>query len=51
MELKKLKDQLKKDFCVIYGDTVKDFDMNAMQEYHKKKKADATLFVHPNDHP
>ena len=46
-----LKDQLTEDFFVFYGDTVMDFDMNAMQEYHKKKKADATLFVHPNDHP
>ncbi len=33
-----LKDQLTEDFFVFYGDTVMDFDMNAMQEYHKKKK-------------
>jgi D,D-heptose 1,7-bisphosphate phosphatase len=46
-----LKDKLTEDFFVFYGDTVMDFDMAAMLEYHKAKKADATLFVHPNDHP
>jgi D,D-heptose 1,7-bisphosphate phosphatase len=46
-----LTDQLTDDFFVFYGDTVMDFDMNEMLQYHKKKHADATLFVHPNDHP
>ena len=46
-----LKDTLTEDFFVLYGDTVTDFDMPAMLEYHKSKRADATLFVHPNDHP
>ncbi|MEY8589049.1 HAD-IIIA family hydrolase [Phocaeicola sartorii] len=46
-----LKAELTEDFFVFYGDTVMDFDMNAMLDYHKEKKADATLFLHPNDHP
>lgn len=46
-----LKDKLKEDFFVFYGDTVMDFDMDAMLDYHKAKQADATLFLHPNDHP
>ena len=46
-----LKEKLKDDFFVFYGDTVMDFDMNAMLSYHREKKADATLFLHPNDHP
>ena len=46
-----LKEKLKEDFFVFYGDTVMDFDMNAMLAYHKEKNADATLFLHPNDHP
>lgn len=46
-----LKDKLIEDFFVFYGDTVMDFDMDAMLEYHKMKQSDATLFVHPNDHP
>jgi len=46
-----LKEKLKEDFFVFYGDTVMDFDMDAMLAYHKGRKADATLFLHPNDHP
>lgn len=46
-----LKDELKEDFFVFYGDTIVDFDMKAMLAYHQVKKADATLFLHPNDHP
>lgn len=46
-----LKDRLTEDFFVLYGDTIVDFDMKAMLEYHQKKGADATLFLHPNDHP
>lgn len=46
-----LKDKLTEDFFIFYGDTVMDFDMNSMLEYHRSKQADATLFLHPNDHP
>ncbi len=46
-----LKEKLTEDFFVFYGDTVMDFDMRAMLEYHQFKYADATLFLHPNDHP
>lgn len=46
-----LKDELTEDFFVFYGDTIVDFDMRTMQRYHLSKNADATLFVHPNDHP
>lgn len=46
-----LKEQLTEEFFVFYGDTILDIDMQAMLDYHHAKKADATLFVHPNDHP
>lgn len=46
-----LKDKLTDDFFVFYGDTIMDFDMQRMLEYHHEKNADATLFLHPNDHP
>ena len=46
-----LKDKLTEDFYVFYGDTIVDFDMDAMLKYHQEKNADATLFLHPNDHP
>ena len=46
-----LRDRLTEDFFVFYGDTVMDIDMHRMVEYHRSKHADATLFLHPNDHP
>lgn len=46
-----LRDQLTEDFFVFYGDTVMDFDMQHMLNYHRSHQADATLFLHPNDHP
>lgn len=46
-----LRDQLTEDFFVFYGDTVMDINMHRMMEYHLSKHADATLFLHPNDHP
>lgn len=46
-----LKNELREDFFVFYGDTVMDIDMKAMLEFHKIHQADVTLFLHPNDHP
>ena len=46
-----LKDILSDDFFVFYGDTVMDVALDQMLAYHKKTHADATLFLHPNDHP
>ncbi|WP_315577965.1 D-glycero-beta-D-manno-heptose 1,7-bisphosphate 7-phosphatase [Hoylesella oralis] len=44
-------DLLSNDFFIFYGDTIMDIDMNRMLDYHFSHHADATLFVHPNDHP
>jgi histidinol-phosphate phosphatase family protein len=38
-------------FLVLYGDTYIDVDLRRMWDTHLKQGADATLFVHPNDHP
>jgi D,D-heptose 1,7-bisphosphate phosphatase len=46
-----MSEKLTEDFFVFYGDTVMDFDMNRMLNYHKEHKSDATLLLHPNDHP
>lgn len=46
-----LKDELKEDFFVFYGDTVMDINLDKMIQFHSMKGADATLLVHPNDHP
>ena len=39
------------DFFIFYGDIVMDVDLEAMYYFHKKKKSEITLLVHPNDHP
>lgn len=46
-----VKDKLTDSFFVFYGDTVMDFDMHEMLKFHQEKESDATLFLHPNDHP
>ncbi len=38
-------------FLVLYGDTFVDVDLRRMWNVHLEHRADATLFVHPNDHP
>ncbi len=45
------KDQLGDTFLVLYGDVMMDMDLNRLIAFHQQKKADATLVVHPNDHP
>jgi D-glycero-D-manno-heptose 1,7-bisphosphate phosphatase len=42
---------LSEDFFLINGDTIFDFDFNRMVNFHRDKKACATIAVHPNSHP
>ena len=44
-------EQLDERFLVFYADTLLKLDLNRMLESHLQKSADATLFIHPNDHP
>jgi histidinol-phosphate phosphatase family protein len=45
-------DKLDKEFLLIYGDTMLEVDLDRFYSYHAAdKKTEATLFVHPNDHP
>ena len=44
-------DQLAEQFMVLYGDTVLDVDLNRMMSWHNAYRSEATLLVHPNDHP
>ncbi|NLP47385.1 MAG: HAD-IIIA family hydrolase [Clostridiales bacterium] len=46
-----LKDELKEDFLLINGDILFDVDFKPFVDFHFKKKALASLFTHPNDHP
>jgi D,D-heptose 1,7-bisphosphate phosphatase len=38
-------------FVVLYGDTMVNVDLNRIWNAHERAKADATLLLHPNDHP
>lgn len=49
--LRFLSDLLVDDFFVFYADTIMDIALDEMLAFHKKNNADATLLVHPNDHP
>lgn len=49
--LAEIKDVVGETFFVFYGDTVMDIDMDNMLTFHREHQADATLFLHPNDHP
>lgn len=40
-----------KDLLVIYSDILFNIDLQKFIRFHKIKKSDLTLFVHPNDHP
>jgi D,D-heptose 1,7-bisphosphate phosphatase len=44
-------DCLADQFMVLYGDTVLDVDFSRMMRWHNTLSPDATLLVHPNDHP
>lgn len=43
--------ELKQQFFCMYADTVNDVDLSRMLRFHETRNADATLFLHPNDHP
>lgn len=49
--VKELEHVLSNDFLVIYGDVMVDMDLDRLIQFHQTHSADATLVVHPNDHP
>ena len=44
-------ENLSEDFILLNGDIIFDMDFSRMTYFHRKKKALATLAVHPNSHP
>ncbi len=38
-------------FAVLYGDTMLNVDLTRFWNAHENSQADATLFLHPNNHP
>jgi histidinol-phosphate phosphatase family protein len=45
------RDLLADEFIVFYGDTMVNVDLSRLMDAHHRAKADATLLLHPNDHP
>jgi len=43
--------ELDEQFLVIYGDTFFDIDLDSFWEFHQSHAGDASIFLHPNDHP
>lgn len=43
--------ELPEEFFVLYGDTMLNVDLARMLRAHRASRAEATLFLHPNDHP
>jgi histidinol-phosphate phosphatase family protein len=44
-------DVLADQFVVMYGDTMVNVDLARFWQTHQERGADASLFLHPNDHP
>jgi mannose-1-phosphate guanylyltransferase / phosphomannomutase len=46
-----IKDMLESEFIVLFGDIYTTINIRKMIQFHKEKKADATLALHASDHP
>ena len=46
-----VQEALDDDFLVLYGDVMMDMDLARLFEFHQTNSSEATLVVHPNDHP
>jgi histidinol-phosphate phosphatase family protein len=44
-------DKFHKPFILFYGDTMVNVDLPRFYSWHNDKKADVSLFLHPNNHP
>lgn len=45
------KEKLQDDFPVLYGDVASQLNISEVMKFHKRKKALATLVLHPSSHP
>lgn len=46
-----LKEKIREDFILVFGDVFFSVDFNKMIEFHKHNKSNVTLLTHPNSHP
>lgn len=49
--LKEIKERLEDEFVLLFGDLFLNINFVRFGNFHKEKKADITLFAHPNSHP
>lgn len=49
--LLKIKEKLDGDFLLLNADSIFEIDLRRMIAFHKKTRGEATIAVHPNDHP
>lgn len=49
--LVEVEELLESDFLLVFGDTIFDISIDRMLAYHREKRAEVTLFAHPNSHP
>ena len=49
--LLQFRDKLPEEFLLIYCDIYFDIDFQKFYNYHCDRRADVSMFVHPNDHP
>lgn len=46
-----LKELIREDFVLIFGDVFLSVDFDRMLNFHRQNHSDATLLTHPNSHP
>lgn len=46
-----IRDKIKEDFLLLFGDLILDVDFNRFMDFHRTHGAWITLFGHPNAHP
>ena len=46
-----LKNKVKEDFILVFGDLILDVDWNRFMAFHRDRRASITLYGHPNSHP
>ncbi|MBN2482451.1 MAG: HAD-IIIA family hydrolase [Bacteroidales bacterium] len=49
--IKEIADRLTDDFMVLYGDVMISMDLSRLIRFHREKRSQCTLVLHPNDHP
>ena len=49
--IKAIENTIENEFLVLYGDVMVDMDIIRLLNFHHDKKSEATLVLHPNDHP